>query len=89
MKSLYLRIYLTVVVALALFALGSGWLFQREVQAERGRFDAQVSERIGAWADLIQRSLPAADADREEQVSALREWSQRLRLPLALDDEQG
>jgi two-component system sensor histidine kinase RstB len=45
MKSLYLRIYLTVVVALALFALGSGWLYQREVQAERGRFDAQVSER--------------------------------------------
>jgi signal transduction histidine kinase len=89
MKSLYLRIYLTVVVALALFALGSGWLFQREVQAERGRFDAQVSERIGAWADLIQRSLPAADADREEQASALGEWAQRLRLPLALDDEQG
>ena len=89
MKSLYLRIYLTVVVALALFALGSGWLFQREVQAERGRFDAQVSERIGAWADLIQRSLPAADADRAQQAAALSEWSQRLRLPLALDDEQG
>ncbi len=89
MKSLYLRIYLTVVVVLALFALGSGWLFQREVQSERGRFDAQVSERIGAWADLIQRSLPAADAERQQQASALREWSQRLRLPLALDDAQG
>jgi len=89
MKSLYLRIYLTVVVALALFAAGSAWLFQREVQAERGRFDAQVSERIGAWADLIQRSLPPADAEREQQALALGEWSQRLRLPLALDDEQG
>ena len=89
MKSLTLRIYLTVVVALALFAAGATWLFQSEVQAERGRFDAQVSERIGAWADLIQRSLPPADAPREQQASALREWSQRLRLPLALDDERG
>ncbi len=89
MKSLYLRIYLTVVVALALFAVGSAWLFQREVQVERGRFDAQVNERVGAWAELIQRSLPPADAPREEQAQALREWAQRLRLPIALDDEQG
>lgn len=89
MKSLYLRIYLTVVVALALFAFGSAWLFQRQVEAERGRLDAQVSERVGAWAELIQRSLPPADAPREEQAEALREWAQRLRLPIALDDTQG
>ena len=89
MKSLYLRIYLTVVVALALFATGSAWLFQREVAAERARIDAQASERIGAWADLIQRSLPPADAEREQQAQGLHEWSQRLRLPLALDDAQG
>ncbi len=89
MKSLYLRIYLTVVLALALFAVGSAWLFQREVQVERGRFDEQVAERAGAWAELIQRSLPPADAPREEQAQAVREWAQRLRLPIALDDEQG
>jgi signal transduction histidine kinase len=89
MKSLYVRIYLTVVVVLALFAAGSAWLFQREVQVERGRFDAQVNERVGAWAELIQRSLPPVDAPREEQAQALREWAQRLRLPIALDDEQG
>ena len=89
MKSLYLRIYLTVVLALALFAVGSAWLFQREVQVERGRFDEQAAERAGAWAELIQRSLPPADAPREEQAQALREWAQRLRLPIALDDEQG
>jgi len=89
MKSLYLRIYLTVVVALALFAFGSAWLFQREVEAQRGRFEGQVAERVGAWAELIQRSLPAADAPRDEQAQALREWSQRLRVPIALDDEQG
>ncbi len=89
MKSLYLRIYLTVVLALALFAVGSAWLFQREVQVERGRFDEQVNERVGAWAELIQRSLPPVDAPREEQAQALRDWAQRLRLPIALDDEQG
>jgi signal transduction histidine kinase len=89
LKSLYLRIYLTVVVALALFAAGSAWLFQREVQVERGRFDEQVNDRVGAWAELIQRSLPPVDAPREEQAQALRDWAQRLRLPIALDDEQG
>jgi signal transduction histidine kinase len=89
LKSLYLRIYLTVVVVLALFAVGSGWLFQRQVLAERGRFNEQVAERVGAWAELIQRSLPPADAPRDEQAQALRDWSQRLRLPIALDDERG
>jgi signal transduction histidine kinase len=89
MKSLYLRIYLTVVAALALFALGSTWLFQSQVQAERGRVEAQIGERVAAWGDLIQRSLPPADAPPEEQASALADWSQRLRLPLALDDAQG
>jgi signal transduction histidine kinase len=89
MKSLTLRIYLTVVVVLALFASGSAWLFHREVEFERGRFDAQASERLGAWADLIGHTLPAADAPREQQAQALREWSQRLRLALALDDSQG
>jgi signal transduction histidine kinase len=89
MKSLYLRIYLTVVIALALFAAGSAWLFQRQVQVERGRIDAQTSERIAAWAELIQRSLPSADAPRDVQAQALRDWSQRLRLPLALDDAAG
>lgn len=89
MKSLYLRIYLTVVVALALFATGSAWLFQREVEVQRGRFEGQAAERVAAWAELIQRSLPTADAPRDEQAQALREWAQRLRIPIALDDAQG
>jgi signal transduction histidine kinase len=89
MKSLYLRIYLTVVLALALFALGSAWLFQGRVQAERGRVDAQINERVGAWAELIQRSLPPADAPVDEQARALRDWAQRLRLAIALDDAKG
>ncbi len=89
MRSLYIRIWLTVLAALALFALASGWLFQRHVEAERERFEQQTSSRTEAWAELLQRSLPAAEAPADEQAQALREWALRLRLPLALDDAQG
>jgi signal transduction histidine kinase len=89
MKSLYLRIWLTVLAALALFALASGWLFQRHVSAERERFDWQNNSRVEALADLLAGSLPPADATPEEQSRVLKEWSQRLRVPMALDDAQG
>jgi signal transduction histidine kinase len=61
-KSLYLRIYLTVVAALALFALVSGWLVQRHLEQERVRFEERVRDRTEAWADLLQRSLPGPGA---------------------------
>ena len=89
MRSLYLRIWLTVIVALALFAGASGWLFQRHLDQERVRNQAAMTERIAAWGDLIQRSLPSASAPPEVQSEALRDWSQRLRVPMALQDEQG
>jgi len=88
-RSLYLRIWLTVVAALALFALVSGWVVQRHLEDQRVRVENAQRERMAAWADLLQRSLPGADAPREEQAAAVREWSQRLRLPLALDDAEG
>ena len=89
MRSLYLRIWLTVIVTLALFASVSGWLVQRHLDQERARNQAVLTERIAAWGDLIQRSLPAASAPPDVQAQALREWSQRLRVPMALEDEQG
>jgi signal transduction histidine kinase len=89
MKSLYLRIWLTVVAALALFALVSGWLWQGHLEQERARFEAGASDRLAAWAELVQRALPPADAPAGEQVEALRDWSARLRMPLALDDRRG
>jgi signal transduction histidine kinase len=88
-RSLYLRIYLTVLVALALFAAVSGWLVQRHFDQERERFFASAQERVAAWGELLQRSLPGADAPPDEQAAALRDWSTRLRLPLALDDARG
>ena len=89
MKSLYLRIYITVVVVLLLFAAGSGWVFQRHLERERVRADAVLTERMGAWAELIQRSLPGTDTPATDQAAALRDWSVRLRLPLALDSPAG
>ncbi len=89
MRSLYLRIYLTVVAALALFALVSGWLLQNHLEAEHARFEVRVQERLEAWADLLQRSLPGPDAPVDEQAAALRAWAERLRVPMALDDAQG
>jgi signal transduction histidine kinase len=88
-KSLYLRIWLTVVLALAAFALASGWLWQRHLDDERARLEASAGERLAAWAELVQRSLPGIDAPVNEQAEALREWSMRLRLPMALDNRQG
>ena len=89
MKSLYLRIYATVVVVLLLFAGGSAWVFQQHIEQERVRAEGVLTERMGAWALLIQRSLPGIDTPAADQAAALREWSQRLRLPLALDGPEG
>ena len=89
MKNLYLRIYATVVVVLLLFAGASGWIFQRHLDQEKVRAEAVLTERMGAWAELIQRSLPGHDQPADDQAVALREWSTRLRLPLALDSEKG
>ena len=89
MRSLYLRIYLTVVASLALFALVSGWVVQRHLDDQRVRVEGAARDRAEAWGELIQRSLPAADAPPAEQLAGLRDWSQRLRIPMALDDAQG
>jgi len=89
MRTLTLRIYLTVVAVLLLFAVVSGGVFQHHIEQERTRAESVLSERMSAWGDLIQRSLPGTESPPAEQASALRDWSQRLRLPLALDSAQG
>lgn len=89
MKSLYLRIWLTVISALALFALVSGWLVNQHLERERRASERDVSERMAVWGDLIENSLPAADAPLEDQTQAIRDWSRKLRVPLALDDKLG
>ncbi len=89
MRTLTLRIYLTLVAVLLLFAFASGWLFQRTLERERSNVQSMASDRMAAWGDLIQGSMPPATAPTDEQAAALRDWSDRLRLPLALDDRGG
>lgn len=89
MRSLYIRIYVTVVAALALFALVSGLLLQNHLDRERALADARMTERIAPWAELLQRSLPGGEASVADQAAALQEWSDRLRLPMALEDADG
>lgn len=89
MRSLYFRIWLTVVAALALFAAVSGWLVQRHLEQERERVEVSVRDRISAWGELMQRSLPTADTPRAEQAAAVHAWSERLRLPMALEASDG
>lgn len=89
MRSLYVRIYLTVLAALALFAGVSGWLVQNHLERERARFEARAGERGAAWGELLQRVLPPPGSPDEVQAAALRDWSARLAIPMALDDADG
>lgn len=89
LKSLYLRIYITLVALLLTFAFGSAWLFKRQIEEERGGFEAAAVERLNATAVLIQGALPPADAPVPAQAESLRDWGQRLRMAIALSDAQG
>ncbi len=94
MKTLALRIYLAVVTVLLLFALLTGWLAKRNLEREIERFQSEQTQsnqvsRNAAWGELIENSLPGVDAPEALQRDALLDWSERLRLPLALDNPQG
>lgn len=89
MKSLYVRIYLTLVTLLLAFAFGSAWLFQRHIEQERGNVEIAANERLNAIADLLRLALPPATESREQQAEAFKEWAGRLRMPLALEDGEG
>ena len=89
MKSLYVRIYLTLVALLLAFAFGSAWLFQRHIEQERGNVELAAGERLNAMAGLLKLALPPATAPREEQAASFADWGGRLRMPVALEDADG
>jgi signal transduction histidine kinase len=89
LKSLYVRIYLTLVALLLAFAFGSAWLFQRHIEQERGNVEIAAGERLNAMAGLLKLALPPVTAPRDEQAAAFVDWGQRLRMPLALEDAKG
>ena len=89
MKTLYLRIYLTVVAVLLLFALVSAWIWHASVERARVEGREPWRERLAAFAELAQASLPEAGAPPDEQRAALHGLAERLRVPLALDSANG
>jgi signal transduction histidine kinase len=88
-RTLYLRIYLTVVAVLLVFALVSGWIWHARVENARLEGREVWRDRVGTFTDLAEASLPAASAPPDEQRAALQALAERLRLPLALDAESG
>ncbi|MEJ7137456.1 ATP-binding protein [Amphibiibacter pelophylacis] len=93
MRSLYLRIYATVLAVLLLFSVVGGWIvheqMERRASEVRQRVEHRFQQRSAAWAELIEESLPEGDTPRAEQSQAVLDWSQRLGIPLALDDAAG
>lgn len=88
-RHLYLNIYLTVVALLLLFALVTAWVVHRNAMQEHGRVEKVVGNRMAAWVELLENSLPGAEAPRDVQQTALLDWASRLRVGIALDDPQG
>jgi signal transduction histidine kinase len=88
-RHLYLNIYLTVVALLLLFALVTAWVVHRNALQEHGRVEKVVGNRMAAWVELLENSLPGAEAPREVQQTAFLDWARRLRVGIALDDAQG
>ncbi len=89
MRTLYLRIYLTVVAVLLVFALVSGFLVQRDIDTARAEGQLLWAERLIEWAELAQGHLPPAGASAEEQRESLETLAERMHLPLALDGANG
>lgn len=90
MKSLTLRIYLTVVAVLLLFALVAGWVAQRNFDHDRQWHQRGLAmQRYAALGELIENTMPPEQAPVALQAEALRDLSRRLRVPMALDDDQG
>ena len=97
MKSLYLRIWLTVVAALALFALVSGWMWQQHVEQERARMEAAAGERLAAGSDRLRAGpydalvldLMLPDGDGLDLTRELRADARLRRLPLLMLTARG
>lgn len=89
MKSLWLRIYLALVLTLLIFALAAGALVQGQWGREREQAQAALDERIQTLVELLAPTLLPASAAPDEQAAQLQRWSLQLRFPLALEDRDG
>jgi signal transduction histidine kinase len=90
LRHLYLNIYVTVVMVLMVFALVAMLIVRYHTAEQHGQIErAVIHERMSAWVELLEHSLPPAEAPSTEQAQALLTWAQRLRMGIALDDAAG
>ncbi|MFZ5693631.1 MAG: sensor histidine kinase [Pseudomonadota bacterium] len=82
MKRLYLKIYLTIVVALLAVVLVSGavWRF--------GKPPGPLAEAYEVAGELLAAVLPPADAPAAAQQNAIRQFAQRLQANIGLFDKE-
>src|SRR5207245_2544327 len=80
MRRLYLRIYLAVLVSLAVFALCAGFVWRQFGDA------GPASHAFDVAGTLAQNVLPPAGAPKAEQQAALERLAENLRADVALFD---
>ncbi len=82
MKRLYLKIYLTIVVALLAVVLVSGaiWRF--------GKPPGPLAEGYEVAGELLSAVMPPADAPKSAQQAAVRQFAQRLNANIGLFDRE-
>ena len=80
---LYVRMYLALLLALALTALlfGTAWHLNPE--------NAQIGGSLETFAEIAEEVLPPADAPAHQQEAALRRWQPRTHADLALYSAAG
>jgi hypothetical protein len=89
MKTLALRIYLTVVAVLLVFALVTGWLAQRQswiTSAPRCSRRRPGPSALPPGASCLKTACRPSVAPKKMQARVFLEWADRLRLPMALDN---
>ncbi len=90
LRHLYLKIYVTVVMVLMVFALVAMLIVRYHTAEQHGQIEqAVLHERMSAWVELLEHSLPSAEAPAAEQAKALLTWAHRLQIGIALDDAAG
>lgn len=82
-QRLYIRIYLAVLVSLAIVAIlfAAAWRLNPD--------PAQVGQHLETFAEFAAESLPPVTASREAQQAALSQWYPRMHADLALHAPNG
>lgn len=89
MKSLFWRIYLTILICLLAFGAAAFWLADQRIDHAENRLARWQHMQLQELAAAAQERLPAANAPLHEQSRALQQLSREMRRPLALDNAQG